>query len=95
MEIKWNVAAQATACGLGGLVLVWVTRILKQKQFGLSLLTAVTVFLGFSVLPAVPPLLSYPFLEPKPDLADLSLYLAVAGLALLWAVYETFRQGLR
>ena len=31
----------------------------------------------------------------KPDLGDHAMFLVLAALALLWAVYEAFRQGLK
>ena len=47
-----------------------------------------------SLIPAADMFLGYPFLDPKPDLAQHILYLPIAGLSLLWTVFSSIKQGI-
>lgn len=95
MTIHWTLSAQGAACGLFGLVLVLVIRALRKTKPLMTPLNALTTFLGFALFPSVPVLLAYPFVEPKPNLGEHALFLVLAGLALIWAVYEALRQALK
>lgn len=95
MITNWTLAAQSAACGLIGLVLVVLIRWLKKIKPVITPLNALTTYLGFALAPSIPVLLSFPFVEPKPDLADHSVFLVLAALALVWAIYEALRQGLK
>lgn len=96
MTIAWSdVTAQAAACGLLGIVIVAVIRAATKKKPLITLHNALSVFLGFALIPSIPVLLTYPFIEPKPDLSEHALFICLAALALAWAVGESFRQGLK
>jgi len=99
MSVKWDAVAQAAACGLAGLALVFLVRVYRSRQpggkpSGMSLVSAIVTVLGFSVAPAIPVFVMYPFIFPKPDLKDDSIYLLVAGIALGYFIYETYKQGI-
>lgn len=88
-------SAQGAACGLLGLLVVLAVRLVKKSQPVMTPLNALTTFLGCAILPSVPVLLSYPFVKAKPELGDHAVFLVLAALAIVWAVYEAIRQGLK
>jgi len=95
LEIKWELAAQAAASGLAGVILVAGFRFFKKTRPILTLHRCFVVFVGFLLAPSIPIFFVYPFVEPKPDLRDHSAYLPVAAIALGWLIYETFRLGVK
>lgn len=95
MTLSWTVAAQGAGCGLFGVLMVFLIRLKKKKPRAMTLQIALSVFLGCALVPSIPVLLLYPFVEPKPDLRDHSLYLCLAGFALAWGVYEAVRLGIK
>lgn len=95
MTLDWTVGAQSAACGLVGLLIVLFVRWRKKSTPLMTPVNALSTFLGFSIAPSIPVLLAYPFVKPKPDLGDHAVFLVLAGLALIWAVYEALRQGLK
>lgn len=93
MSLQWSSAVAAPACGLLGLVIIWLLRGIYHKRWILPLPNALVLFLGFSVLPSALMFCFYPFLSPQPDLTEFFPVLPVAGLSLLWTVFATFKQG--
>ncbi|HKV12674.1 MAG TPA: hypothetical protein VJ725_31300 [Thermoanaerobaculia bacterium] len=93
MSLQWSSAVAAPACGLLGLVIIWLCRGIYHKRWILPLPNALLLFLGFSVLPSSLVFCVYPFLSPQPDLTDFFPVLPVAGISLLWTVFATFKQG--
>lgn len=93
MSLEWSAAVAAPACGLLGLVIVWICRGVHFRRWIMPLPSALVLFLGFNTLPAALVFCVYPFLSPRPDLTDYFPVLPVAGLSLLWTVFATFKQG--
>lgn len=93
MSLQWSSAVAAPACGLLGLVIIWLCRGIYHKRWILPLPNALVLFLGFSVLPSALIFCFYPFLSPQPDLTEFFPVLPVAGLSLLWTVFATVKQG--
>jgi hypothetical protein len=93
--LSWPVAASGAACGLAGILGVFLIRGLKHERWNMSLPTALVVFLGMAILPTALLFVAYPFYpNPKPDLTDHVIYLPVAGLSLFWAAFASFKQGI-
>lgn len=95
MELKWTLAAQSAASGIVGVSIVIAIRLWKKMRPIITLPQSFLVFTGFLLVPSIPVLCMFPFVEPKPDLREHAAYLVVAGFSLIWLVYETFRQGLK
>lgn len=93
MSLQWSSAVAAPACGLLGLVIIWLCRGIYHRRWILPLPSALVLFLGFSVLPSALVFCIYPFITPQPDLTDFFPVLPVAGISLLWTVFATFKQG--
>lgn len=93
MSLQWFATVAAPACGLIGILAVWLCRGFRLRQWTLPLPGALVLFLGFSVLPPALVFCVYPFLDPQPELDDFFPVLPVAGISLLWTVFATFRQG--
>ncbi|HYX22718.1 MAG TPA: hypothetical protein VFC23_01090 [Thermoanaerobaculia bacterium] len=92
MSVQWSATVAAPACGLTGILVVWICRLLLKKKWLLTLPEALVLFLSFSVLPAAVVFCIYPFLSPQPDLKEYFPVLPVAGISLLWTVFATFKQ---
>ncbi len=90
---SFSPAVSAPACGLLAIVAVYLARGVFHKCWVMSLPSILVVFLGGSLVPAADAFISYPFLNPKPDLTQHVLYLPIAGLGLLWTVFAAIRQG--
>jgi hypothetical protein len=93
MSLHWSATVAAPACGLLGVFVVWLCRGLLNRQWAMTLPTALLLFLGFSVLPAAVVFCAFPFLSPQPDLKEYFPVLPVAGISLFWTVFATFKQG--
>jgi len=91
MTHPWSTAVAAPACGLAGIVVLWLCRGLLGKKWTLMLPEALVLFLSFSVLPAAVVFCIYPFLSPQPDLKEYFPVLPVAGISLLWTVFASFK----
>jgi hypothetical protein len=83
MNLQWSAAVAAPACGLIGILIIWLGRGILHKRWLLTLSEALVLFLSFSVLPAAVVFCIYPFLTPQPDLKDYFPVLPVAGISLL------------
>jgi len=83
----------APACGLMGILAIWIARGLLRKQWAMDLPAAMLLFLGASLLPSAVMFLIFPFLDPKPDLAEHYPLLPIVGLGLLWACFAALKQG--
>lgn len=81
------------ACGLLGILLIWLVRGVFRKQWLMALPSALFLFLGAGLLPISAIFLFYPFIEPKPDLNAHIPLLPIVGLGLLWAVFASLKQG--
>jgi hypothetical protein len=92
MSLQWSAAVAAPACGLTGIFIVWLCRLLLKKKWLLTLSEALVFFLSFSVLPSAVVFCIYPFLKPQPDLKEYFPVLPVAGISLLWTVFAMFKQ---
>jgi len=93
--LYWPVAVSGAACGLLAVLSIYIFRGVRRQSWTMSFSAALTVFLGTGVLPSALCFLFYPFVTPKPNLEEQLLFLPVAGLGLLWAVFAAIRQGMQ
>jgi predicted ABC-type sugar transport system permease subunit len=57
----------------------------KHRRWNPTLISMFAAFLAGTSFPYGIVLLLYPFVDPPPDLSSVSYYVALAGIALLWA----------
>ena len=76
-----NAAAFGLMCAFFSLLFQAV----KDRSKSPNLAVVIVSFLGGSLIPCGFVLILFPFLEIKPILEDIGLYLPIAGLAIVWA----------
>lgn len=92
MTIQWTYAALCAACGLIGILIVASIRYFSKRRPYLTFPVSFVVFLTCTAAPSIPVFVAYPFVNPKPNLANHEVYLVVAAFGIVWVIYQTIKQ---
>jgi hypothetical protein len=93
--IQWDFVAQASTCGVIGIVLVLGLRLKRKTKPTMTLFTALGLFFSCAMVPSVFLFARYPFIKPRPSLEDNAILMIPAALAMAWAIGEGIRQALK
>jgi len=83
------------AAGLTTVTAVFLVRALLHKTWRPPFFVLVSSFLAGTAIPYAFVLIMFPFATPQPDLSQVSYYVPLAGIALLWAGARGIGDGIR